>query len=159
MLSQDATIMFVGLLTLTASWGVTENGWVICYVWSLLFHGVGLGSEDLMTESYLLSSSGAKLNNDFITVPSTVPISATSHTHYAVKVYSSPLTSTVYDCMLCIKRYYILKPHHGLYKPASQRSLPMRSSQRSLMTTFPYLMQPCRSSPRSFSRHGLFLRP
>jgi hypothetical protein len=49
MLSQDATIMFVGLPTLTASWGVTENGWVICYVWSLLFHGVGLGSEDLMT--------------------------------------------------------------------------------------------------------------
>jgi hypothetical protein len=48
-LIQDATMMFVGVLTLTVSYNVTENGWVICYVWSLFFHGVGLGSEDLMT--------------------------------------------------------------------------------------------------------------
>jgi hypothetical protein len=54
----------------------------------------------------------------------------------------SRLTSTVYDCMLCIKRYFVLKPPHGLYKPASQRSLPMRSLQRALMTTFPYLISP-----------------
>jgi MFS family permease len=48
-LIQDATIMFVGLLMLTASWGVTENGWVICYVWSLFFYGVGVGGEYPMT--------------------------------------------------------------------------------------------------------------
>lgn len=48
-LIQDATIMFIGLLMLTASWGVTENGWVICYVWSLFFYGVGVGGEYPMT--------------------------------------------------------------------------------------------------------------
>ncbi|KAH0014606.1 MFS general substrate transporter, partial [Aureobasidium melanogenum] len=48
-LIQDATIMFVGLLMLTASWGVTQNGWVICYVWSLFFYGVGVGGEYPMT--------------------------------------------------------------------------------------------------------------
>lgn len=35
--------MFVGLLMLTAAWGVTQNGWVICYVWSLFFYGIGVG--------------------------------------------------------------------------------------------------------------------
>ncbi|TID17058.1 phosphate transporter A-1 [Venturia nashicola] len=48
-LIQDATIMFVGLLMLTAAWGLTENGWVICYVWSLFFYGVGVGGEYPMT--------------------------------------------------------------------------------------------------------------
>lgn len=48
-LIQDAVIMFVGLLMLTAAWGVTENGWVICYVWSLFFYGVGVGGEYPMT--------------------------------------------------------------------------------------------------------------
>jgi hypothetical protein len=48
-LIQDAVIMFVGLLMLTASWGVTLNGWVICYVWSLFFYGVGVGGEYPMT--------------------------------------------------------------------------------------------------------------
>ena len=48
-LIQDATIMFLGLLMLTASWGVTENGWVICYVWSLYFYGIGVGGEYPMT--------------------------------------------------------------------------------------------------------------
>jgi hypothetical protein len=41
--------MFVGLLMLTAAWGVTENGWVICYVWSLFFYGIGVGGEYPMT--------------------------------------------------------------------------------------------------------------
>jgi hypothetical protein len=41
--------MFLGLLMLTAAWGVTENGWVICYVWSLFFYGVGVGGEYPMT--------------------------------------------------------------------------------------------------------------
>lgn len=48
-LIQDATIMFIGLLMLTASWGVTENGWVICYAWSLFFYGIGVGGEYPMT--------------------------------------------------------------------------------------------------------------
>jgi hypothetical protein len=48
-LIQDATIMFIGLIMLTASWGVTENGWVICYVWSLFAYGVGVGGEYPMT--------------------------------------------------------------------------------------------------------------
>ena len=41
--------MFLGLLMLTASWGVTQNGWVICYAWSLFFYGVGVGGEYPMT--------------------------------------------------------------------------------------------------------------
>ena len=36
--------MFVGLLMLTAAWGVTQNGWVICYAWSLFFYSVGVGT-------------------------------------------------------------------------------------------------------------------
>ncbi|KAL8897407.1 MAG: hypothetical protein Q9207_007232 [Kuettlingeria erythrocarpa] len=48
-LIQDATIMFIGLIMLTAAWGVTQNGWVICYVWSLFFYGIGVGGEYPMT--------------------------------------------------------------------------------------------------------------
>ncbi|KAI6824698.1 putative MFS phosphate transporter [Hortaea werneckii] len=48
-LIQDAMIMFVGLLMLTSAWGVTMNGWVICYVWSLFFYGIGVGGEYPMT--------------------------------------------------------------------------------------------------------------
>ncbi|KAK0337204.1 hypothetical protein LTR91_004291 [Friedmanniomyces endolithicus] len=48
-LIQDAVIMFVGLIMLTAAWGTTLNGWVICYVWSLFFYGIGVGGEYPMT--------------------------------------------------------------------------------------------------------------
>ncbi|KXT00697.1 hypothetical protein AC578_8249 [Pseudocercospora eumusae] len=48
-LIQDSVIMFLGLIMLTASWGVTLNGWVICYVWSLFFYGIGVGGEYPMT--------------------------------------------------------------------------------------------------------------
>lgn len=48
-LIQDATIMFLGLVMLTAAWGVTQNGWVICYVWCLFFYGIGVGGEYPMT--------------------------------------------------------------------------------------------------------------
>ncbi|KAJ5738813.1 hypothetical protein N7493_001968 [Penicillium malachiteum] len=48
-LIQDATIMFIGLLMLTAAWGVTMNGWIICYAWSLFFYSVGVGGEYPMT--------------------------------------------------------------------------------------------------------------
>lgn len=30
--------MFIGLIMLTASWGFTLQGWVICYAWSLFFY-------------------------------------------------------------------------------------------------------------------------
>lgn len=42
-LIQDATIMFIGLLMLTSAWGVTLNGWVICYALSLFFYSIGVG--------------------------------------------------------------------------------------------------------------------
>ncbi|GBF60823.1 inorganic phosphate transporter [Trichophyton mentagrophytes] len=48
-LIQDAVIMLLGLIMLTAAWGVTQNGWVICYVWSLFFYGIGVGGEYPMT--------------------------------------------------------------------------------------------------------------
>ncbi|CAF9921385.1 MAG: hypothetical protein HETSPECPRED_004516 [Heterodermia speciosa] len=48
-LIQDAVIMFLGLIMLTASWGVTLNGWVVCYAWSLFFYGIGVGGEYPMT--------------------------------------------------------------------------------------------------------------
>lgn len=48
-LIQDATIMFIGLIMLVAAWGTTTNGWVICYVWSLFFYGIGVGGEYPMT--------------------------------------------------------------------------------------------------------------
>ena len=41
--------MFIGLVMLVAAWGVTENGWVICYVWSLFLYGIGVGGEYPMT--------------------------------------------------------------------------------------------------------------
>ena len=48
-LLQDAIIMFIGLVMLTAAWGVTQNGWVICYCWALFFYGIGVGGEYPMT--------------------------------------------------------------------------------------------------------------
>jgi len=48
-LIQDAVIMFIGLIMLVCAWGVTQNGWVICYVWSLFFYGIGVGGEYPMT--------------------------------------------------------------------------------------------------------------
>ncbi|KAJ6166763.1 hypothetical protein N7470_002210 [Penicillium chermesinum] len=48
-LIQDAAIMFVGLIMLVAAWGVTQNGWVICYAWSLFFYSIGVGGEYPMT--------------------------------------------------------------------------------------------------------------
>lgn len=42
-LIQDAFIMTLGLVMLTAAWGLTLQGWVICYAWSLFVYGVGVG--------------------------------------------------------------------------------------------------------------------
>lgn len=56
-LIQDATIMFIGLLMLIASWGVTQNGWAICYAWSLFFYGVGVGGEYPMTATAAMENA------------------------------------------------------------------------------------------------------
>lgn len=56
-LIQDAIIMFVGLLMLTASWGTTLNGWVICYAWSLFFYGIGVGGEYPMTATAAMENA------------------------------------------------------------------------------------------------------
>ncbi|PYH95623.1 MFS phosphate transporter [Aspergillus ellipticus CBS 707.79] len=48
-LLQDAWVMFLGLVMLTCAWGVTQNGWVICYAWSFFIYGVGVGGEYPMT--------------------------------------------------------------------------------------------------------------
>ena len=37
--------MLLGLIMLTASWGTSLNGWVICYALSLMLYGVGVGGE------------------------------------------------------------------------------------------------------------------
>lgn len=42
-LIQGAVVMTLGLVMLTAAWGLTMNGWVICYAWSLFIYGIGVG--------------------------------------------------------------------------------------------------------------------
>ncbi|PHH68486.1 hypothetical protein CDD80_7474 [Ophiocordyceps camponoti-rufipedis] len=56
-LIQDALIMFVGLLMLTASWGFTLEGWVICYAWSLFFYSLGVGGEYPITATASLEGA------------------------------------------------------------------------------------------------------
>ncbi|KAM3517010.1 hypothetical protein NHJ13051_009377 [Beauveria bassiana] len=63
-LIQDAVIMFIGLLMLTASWGLTLQGWVICYAWSLFFYSLGVGGEYPITATSSLEnvSSAGRLS-------------------------------------------------------------------------------------------------
>ncbi|KAG6003566.1 hypothetical protein E4U21_001893 [Claviceps maximensis] len=63
-LIQDAIIMFIGLLMLTASWGMTLEGWVICYAWSLFFYSLGVGGEYPITATSSLEnvSTAGKLS-------------------------------------------------------------------------------------------------
>lgn len=56
-LIQDAAIMFLGLCMLTASWGVTLQGWIICYALSLLFYGIGVGGEYPMTATAAMENA------------------------------------------------------------------------------------------------------
>jgi len=49
--------MFGGLLMLTASWGVSLNGWVACYAWSLFFYGIGVGGEYPMTATAAMENA------------------------------------------------------------------------------------------------------
>jgi hypothetical protein len=48
-LIQDAAIMLLGLVMLVSAWGVTQNGWVICYAWSLFIYGVGVGKSPVLS--------------------------------------------------------------------------------------------------------------
>ena len=41
---------------LTASWGTTLNGWVICYGWAQFFYGIGVGGEYPMTSTTAMES-------------------------------------------------------------------------------------------------------
>lgn len=49
----------VGLVMLTASWGTSLQGWVICYAWSQFIYGVGVGGEYPMTSTTALESKAA----------------------------------------------------------------------------------------------------
>lgn len=49
--------MFLGLVMLTASWGLTLNGWVICYAWALFFYGIGVGGEYPMTATAAMENA------------------------------------------------------------------------------------------------------
>jgi hypothetical protein len=49
--------MFIGLLMLTASWGLTLQGWVICYAWSLFFYSLGVGGEYPITATSSLENA------------------------------------------------------------------------------------------------------
>jgi hypothetical protein len=46
--------MVLGLVMLTASWGTTLNGWVICYAWSQFVYTLGVGGEYPMTSTSAL---------------------------------------------------------------------------------------------------------
>lgn len=48
---QNALIMTLGSVMLTAMWGLDLNGWVICYAWSLFIYGLGVGGEYPMTST------------------------------------------------------------------------------------------------------------
>jgi hypothetical protein len=48
-LIQDASIMLLGLVMLVAAWGVNQNGWVICYAWSLFIYGIGVGKSSYLS--------------------------------------------------------------------------------------------------------------
>jgi hypothetical protein len=40
--------MLLGLIMLVAAWGVNQNGWVICYAWSLFIYGIGVGKSSVL---------------------------------------------------------------------------------------------------------------
>ncbi len=51
--------MFLGLIMLTAMWGTSLNGWVICYAWSNFIYGFGVGGEYPMTSTSALEYKAA----------------------------------------------------------------------------------------------------
>ncbi|KAL2756884.1 hypothetical protein ACRALDRAFT_2102073 [Sodiomyces alcalophilus JCM 7366] len=63
-LIQDALIMLLGLLLLTASWADTLQGWVIFYAWSLFVYGFGVGGEYPITATSSMESAGRLSTRD-----------------------------------------------------------------------------------------------
>ncbi|UZJ55817.1 hypothetical protein CBS101457_005137 [Exobasidium rhododendri] len=55
---QDALVMTLGSIMLTAMWGNTLNGWVICYAFSLFIYGIGVGGEYPMTSTQAMETVG-----------------------------------------------------------------------------------------------------
>lgn len=60
-LIQDAVIMVIGTILLTAMWGRTLQGWVIMYGISIFLYGVGVGGEYPMTSTRAMESHGNAL--------------------------------------------------------------------------------------------------
>ena len=54
-LVQDACVMLLGSVMLTASWGLSLQGWVIMYTFSLFIFGIGVGGELLQAVSKVAS--------------------------------------------------------------------------------------------------------
>lgn len=46
--------MLLGLVMLTAAWGITQNGWVVCYAWSLFIYGIGVGRFQSLKVKHVL---------------------------------------------------------------------------------------------------------
>ena len=55
---QDALIMTLGSVMLTAMWATSLNGWVICYAWSVFVYGIGVGGEYPMTSTRAMEGTG-----------------------------------------------------------------------------------------------------
>jgi len=60
-LVQNALIMTLGSVMLTAMWGTNLNGWVICYAWSLFVYGLGVGGEYPMTSTRSMENGGTQM--------------------------------------------------------------------------------------------------
>ncbi|GAC97990.1 potential glycerophosphoinositol permease [Pseudozyma hubeiensis SY62] len=55
---QDALVMTLGSVMLTAMWGTSLNGWIICYAWSVFIYGIGVGGEYPMTSTRAMEGTG-----------------------------------------------------------------------------------------------------
>lgn len=49
---QDAIVMTLGSVALTAMWGTNLNNWVILYSWLLFLYGVGVGGGEFCRSSH-----------------------------------------------------------------------------------------------------------
>lgn len=58
-LIQDALIMLLGLIMLTAAWGTTLEHWVILYGWCLFIYGLGVGGEYPITATASMENAVA----------------------------------------------------------------------------------------------------
>ncbi len=65
---QDALIMTLGSIMLTAMWGTSLNGWVICYAWSVFVYGIGVGGEYPMTSTRAMEGTGTGRAPPLVTV-------------------------------------------------------------------------------------------